>query len=128
MASQGSNVNEKVRLIIVGQEIHSLLSWSPWQTSLDGGQAGTLARVQGPRDHHLQLLDVVVIVQQRVLLVDLEVLQAEGDQALPEVVLDDNTNNNNHDISKMMIIIPEVVLDGEHAVLGPAVDRRVAER
>ena len=84
MANQGSNVNEKVRLI-VGQETLGLLS--PWQTSLDGGQAGTLARVQGPRDHHLQLLDVVVVVQQRVLLVDLEVLQAEGDQALPEVVL-----------------------------------------
>ena len=41
---------------------------------------------------------MVVIVQQSVLLVDLEVLQAEGDQALPEVVLDDNTNNNNDDI------------------------------
>ena len=65
---------------------------------MDGGQAGTLARVQGSRDHDLQLLDVVVVVQQRVLLVDLEVLQAEGDQALPEVVLDDNTNNNNDDI------------------------------
>ena len=81
----------------VGQEIHSLLSWSPWQTSLDGGQAGTLASVQGSRDHDLQLLDVVVVVQQRVLLVDLEVLQAEGDQALPEVALynDDDIKSNN---------------------------------
>ena len=40
---------------------------------------------------------MVVVVQQRVLLVDLEVLQAEGDQALPEVVLynDDDIKNNN---------------------------------
>ena len=47
---------------------------------------------------------MVVVVEQRILLVDLEVLQAEGDEALPEVVL-----------------------DGEHAVLGPAVDGGVAE-
>ena len=65
---------------------------------MDGRQARTLASVQGPRDHHLQLLDVVVVVQQSVLLVDLEVLQAEGDQALPEAVLynnDDDIKNNN---------------------------------
>ena len=97
MANQGSNVNQKVRLI-VGQETHGLLQQPPWQTSLDGGQAWTLARVQGSRDHDLQLLDVVVVVQQRVLLVDLEVLQAEGDQALPEVVLynDDNDIKSNN--------------------------------
>ena len=47
---------------------------------------------------------MVVVVQQSVLMVDLEVLEAEGDEALPEVVL-----------------------DCEHAVLGPAVDCRVAE-
>ena len=63
-----------------------------------GWQAGTLASVQGPRDHDLQLLDVVVVVQQSVLLVDLEVLQAEGDQTLPEEVLynDDNDIKNNN--------------------------------
>ena len=41
---------------------------------------------------------MVVVVQQSVLLVDLEVLQAEGDQALPEAVLynnDDDIKNNN---------------------------------
>ena len=47
---------------------------------------------------------MVVVVQQSVLMVDLEVLETEGDEALPEVVL-----------------------DCEHAVLGPAVDGRVAE-
>lgn len=47
---------------------------------------------------------MVVVVEQGVLVVDLEVLEAESDEALPEVVL-----------------------DGEHAVLGPAVDCRVAE-
>ena len=47
---------------------------------------------------------MVVVVQQSVLAVDLEVLEAEGDEALPEVVL-----------------------DGEHAVLGAAVDGGVAE-
>ena len=71
---------------------------------MDGRQARSFSCVQCSRDHHLQLLYVVVVVEQGVLVVDLEVLEAEGDEALPEVVL-----------------------DGEHAVLGPAVDCRVAE-
>ena len=69
-----------------------------------GRKAGSLSCVQCSRDHHLQLLHVVVVVEQSVLAVDLEVLEAEGDEPLPEVVL-----------------------DGEHAVLRPAVDGRVAE-
>ena len=76
----------------------------PWETPLDGRQARSFSCVQRSCDHHLQLLHVVVVVEQGVLVVDLEVLEAESDETFPEVVL-----------------------DGEHAVLGPAVDCRVAE-
>ena len=44
-----------------------------------------------------KVLYLVIVVKQSVLLVYLEVLQGEGDEPLPEVML-----------------------DGEHAVLGPA--------
>ena len=94
-------LNGKTNNGVMGQRVN----WSPpWQTPLDSRQARSFSCVQRPRDHHLQLLHVVVVVEQGVLVVDLEVLEAEGDEALPEVVL-----------------------DGEHAVLGPAVDCWVAE-